>query len=134
MWNDRWPMWIERHREKPTIGTNEPYESITIETFQLSKEDGKRRMESLLEKARSEAMLEIEENSTLEIFGTNGQDWYQITTQARRPLESVILNPGIRNDFTDPSRMTIRDDQINDGRNKIEINEIISTHIDVKSF
>ena len=99
MWNDRWPMWIERHREKPTIGTNEPYESITIETFQLSKQDGKNRMESLLEKARSEAMLEIEENSTLEIFGTNGQDWYQITTQARRPLESVILNPGIRNGF-----------------------------------
>jgi chaperone BCS1 len=105
MWNDRWPMWIERHREKPTIGTNEPYESITIETFQLSKQDGNNRMESLLEKARSEAMLEIEENSTLEIFGTNGQDWYQITTQARRPLESVILNPGIREEIIDDMKI-----------------------------
>lgn len=93
LWNNYWPIWIERTREKPTA-SNEPYETIIIETFQKSKADGRERMQKLIDQARIEAASKMEENSTLQIYGNNGQEWSVLSTQPRRGIDSVILDPG----------------------------------------
>ena len=70
LWDGWIPIKIERTRERPTA-SQEPYETIVIESFQRSKADGRARMERLINKAREEAKLDMEENSTIQVYG-----WY----------------------------------------------------------
>lgn len=88
-----WPIRVERTRSQPTA-SNEPFETIVLESLCLSKIEGKNRMLEILERARKEAVSEIEESITTEVYGTNGQKWEKLSSQARRPIDSVVLDPG----------------------------------------
>lgn len=89
----RLPIRVERTRSQPTA-SNTPFETIILETICKTKQDGKARMLAILEQARVEAMDELDTQSTIEIFGTNGQDWTTLSTQSRRSIRSVVLDPG----------------------------------------
>lgn len=89
----RWPIRVERTRSQPTA-SNTPFETIVLESFCVTKQEGKARMLDILERARNEAMSDLDNKSTIEIFGTNGQSWSPLSTQSRRSIESVVLDPG----------------------------------------
>ena len=74
LWDGWIPIKIERTRERPTA-SHEPYETIVIESFQANKQDGRNRMERLINKAREEAKLDMEQNSTIEIYGKFAIFW-----------------------------------------------------------
>jgi hypothetical protein len=64
-----------------------------LETFCSNKADGRERMLEILETARAEAFAKMDTSMTTQIYGTNGQEWSLLSTQSKRPVSSIILDP-----------------------------------------
>ncbi|CBY43446.1 unnamed protein product, partial [Oikopleura dioica] len=73
--------------------SNVPFETIMLETFCSNKTDGRERMLEILETARAEAFAKMDTSMTTQIYGTNGQEWSLLSTQSKRPVSSIILDP-----------------------------------------
>ena len=97
-WDGRWPYWLTRETEGQEAGADQKKGFMQREYFVLNTLGGDAgRLRSFMERAYG--AFRARERPTVDVFTLASWDWVRLKDAAPRPLDSVVLAPGLKEEI-----------------------------------